>query len=150
MNHHFMFSSDEWLGEGLIHLSMSQEPLAFMTRWKKHALKDSDSIEVVQEVQIKGMNEVMINQFTFENFASKDMRVVLENSNIGRVEGVVISTENLIGWEFKDMQIPFQGFEFYEQQNPQEYLMRAEYSSGDDASTLITGKIWKKTDEKIS
>jgi hypothetical protein len=144
MNHDFIFGADEWLGEGTIRLSMSEEPLHFVTRWKRHAEDASGIIEVIQEVQIKGINEMMINHFTFSQFDSKKMNIILENNTVGKVEGIGVVNAHVIGWEFNRPDVHFQGFEFYEKQNENQYLMKAEYSSDDEYRTFISGKIWKK------
>lgn len=144
MNHHFIFSADEWLGEGTITLSMSQEPLHFFTRWKREATDDKGIFELVQEVQIKGINEVMINHFTFNTNDTKNMEITLENNTVGKVQGTGVINPEVIGWEFNNPEVHFQGFEFYEKQNQDQYLMRGEYSSDEDFRTTITGKIWKK------
>lgn len=145
MNHHFIFEAHEWLGEGTIQLSMSEEPLYFVTKWKRQQDDSHDFIEVVQEVQIRGMNEVMINHFTFSQIDSKKMNITLENNTVGKVEGTGVVNPNVIGWEFNRPDVHFQGFEFYEKQTDDQYVMRGEYSSDDDYRTYITGKIWKKT-----
>jgi hypothetical protein len=144
MNHNFIFSNDDWLGEGTIRLSMSEEPLHFVTRWKRHSEDPSGIIEVIQEVQIKGINEIMINHFTFSKSEGKNIEITLENNTVGKVEGKGVVNPAVIGWEFNNPEVHFQGFEFYEKQNDDQYLMRGEYSSDDDYRTFITGKIWKK------
>lgn len=144
MNHHFIFEADEWLGEGTIKLSMSEEPLFFVTRWKRQAHEEGGPIEVIQEVQIKGINETMVNHFTFSPVDAKNMTITLENNTVGKVEGTGVVNQDVIGWEFNSPQVHFQGFEFYEKQNQDQYLMRGEYASDDDYRTYITGKIWKK------
>jgi hypothetical protein len=144
MNQHFIFSTDEWIGEGTIRLSMSEEPLHFVTRWKPQPKDASGMIEVIQEVQIKGINEMMINHFTFATADLNNIDIVLENNTVGKVQGTGILNPNIIGWEFNQPQVHFQGFEFYEKQNSDQYLMRGEYASDDDYRTYITGKIWKK------
>lgn len=144
MNHHFIFSEDEWLGEGTILLSMSEEPLVFFTRWKPVNTGIENFYEMTQEVQIKGINEVMINQFTFKLESPKNLVATLENNTVGKVEGKGVVNPEVIGWEFNNPEVHFQGFEFYEKLNQDQYAMRGEYSSDDDYRTYITGKIWKK------
>jgi hypothetical protein len=144
MTHHFIFEADEWLGEGVIKLSMSDEPLYFLTRWKRQNDQEDGFFEVIQEVQIKGINEVMVNQFTFTRQGHKNLDVILENNTVGKVIGHGVVNETTIGWEFNCPNVHFQGFEFYEKQNQDQYLMRGEYSSDDEYRTFITGKIWKK------
>lgn len=144
MNHHFIFSQDQWLGEGTIQLSMSDEPLHYFTRWKREEGDGDKVIEMVQEVQIKGINEMMVNHFTFFMQDEKNIIVTLENNTVGKVTGKGVVNPLIIGWEFNHPSVNFQGFEFFEKQSNDQYLMRGEYSSDDEYRTLITGKIWKK------
>lgn len=144
MSHQFIFESDEWLGEGVIKLTMSEEPLHFITRWKRQNGPEEGFFDVVQEVQIKGINEIMVNQFTFMVKDGNSLDVILENNTVGKVHGKGVVNDETIGWEFNCPHVHFQGFEFYEKQNQDQYVMRGEYASDDDYRTFITGKIWKK------
>lgn len=144
MNHHFIFSDEEWLGEGTIVLSMSDEPLQFFTRWKTTNTGEEGLYEITQEVQIKGINEIMVNHFTFVLSDTKNLDITLENNTVGKVQGKGVVNPEVIGWEFNNPELHFQGFEFYEKLNQDQYVMRGEYSSEDDYRTFITGKIWKK------
>jgi hypothetical protein len=144
MEHPFVFTSGEWLGEGTIQLSMSEDPLQFVTKWKLLSSADQRPIELLQEVQIKGISETMLNHFTLSDFESKSFLIKLENNTLGKVEGKGVVNPEVIGWEFNSPEANFQGFEFYEKLNDNEYSMRAEYASDDEYRTLITGKIWRK------
>lgn len=144
MTHHFVFSLDEWLGEGEIRLSMSDEPFYFTTFWKPVSLKEDPFIEYVQEVQIKGMSEISVNHFSFFEKQEKSFRINLENNTVGKVEGKGVINPDVIGWEFKNPEVHFQGFEFYEKVNDSLYKLSAEYFADGDYRTVITGKIWKK------
>ena len=64
--HSFMFSPGRWLGEGKICLNMVEEELFFFTRWNI-GLEEDGCIECVQEIQVKGLSEVMINHFRISN-----------------------------------------------------------------------------------
>ena len=144
MDHHFIFNLDEWLGEGGIQLSMSAEPLYFITRWKAVSSKEDPLIEYVQEVQIKGMSEVTVNHFSFFEKQEKSFRINLENNTVGKVEGKGVINPQVIGWEFKNPEVHFQGFEFYEKVSDSEYKISGEYSADGNYRTTIKGKIWKK------
>ncbi len=147
-SHEFIFSPGEWLGEGSITLSLVDEPLNFVTKWRILPRDQSGLIECCQEVQIKGIQDVMTNQFVFFDMNSEGFNVLLENNTLGKVEGKGVVGPQVFGWEFNAKDIAFQGFEFYEKQGDDLYWMRAEYASADDYRTIITGKIWKKTPEK--
>ena len=50
----------------------------------------------------------------------------------------------MIAWEFRVPEIGFEGFETYEKQPDDTYLMHAEYATDDQLRTVIKGKIWQK------
>jgi hypothetical protein len=143
--HAFIFSPQAWLGEGQIQLNMVEEELSFVTRWRVSSPDPSGVIECVQEVQVKGLSDVMHNQFTFFDLSSTGFLVELENQALGKVQGKGVLSEKVIAWEFKAEDIGFEGFEFYELQPDHSYAMRAEYASTDQFRTFIQGKVWKQT-----
>jgi hypothetical protein len=142
--HPFIFTPDAWLGEGKIQLNMVEEELSFFTRWSITHPDGLGRIECMQEIQVKGLAEVMINQFALFDLTPSGFSIELENQSLGKIIGKGIISENLIGWEFRNPEIGFEGFEFYEKQPDGSYLMRAEYASSDQFRTLIQGKVWKK------
>lgn len=142
-NHPFILEPKPWIGEGKIILNMVEESLGFFTRWNVSHLNGSEKIECVQEVQIKGLSEVMLNQFFFYDLSQNNFIVELENQALGRVQGKGIINEKVIAWEFRVAELGFEGFEFYEKQSDNSYLMRAEYSSSDQFRTIIQGKVWQ-------
>ncbi|NGX59341.1 MAG: hypothetical protein KR126chlam3_00492 [Chlamydiae bacterium] len=143
-DHSFLFSPKKWLGEGKIKLSMVEEELDFFTRWNLGALDQGGKIPASQEVQIKGMNEIMHNQFLITDLTSSHFNLELENAALGTIIGKGIIKENLIAWEFRHSELGFEGFEFYERQPDGTYLVRAEYATPDQYRTIIQGKIWEK------
>lgn len=148
--HPFIFKPGAWLGEGKITLSMMEEELPFYTRWSIPPANDKGLIACIQELQIAGLSDMMNNQFSFYDIASKDFVIELENQTIGKVVGKGLIKPNLIGWEFRLGHLGFEGFEFYETcDEPDTYLLHAEYSTSDDFRTVIHGKVWKKAPDKI-
>ena len=144
-DHTFILTPSQWLGEGKIILNMVQEELSFFTRWNV-ATKDSTGlIECVQEIQVKGLSDVMMNQFIFTSFTPTGFSVELENQAIGKVVGGGVINDKVIGWEFRMPDLGFEGFEFYEKQPDDSYLMHAEYATTDQFRTLIKGRVWKAT-----
>ncbi len=141
--HSFMFSPGKWLGEGKIRLNMVEEELSFFTRWTINQEEDG-SIECVQEIQVKGLSEVMSNHFRLSNIHSATFSVFMENHAIGKVEGTGIIDESHLGWEFRVKELGFEGFECYEKQEDNSYLMKAEFATVDQLRTTIQGKIWKQ------
>lgn len=144
MTHLFLLEPKNWLGEGKISLSMSDEELDFYTRWNATAKDPQGEIAAQQEVQIKGMSDVMHNQFVITDLTPTHFIIELENAALGTITGKGIIKDNLIAWEFRDQELGFEGFEFYEKQEDGSYLMRAEYSTPDQYRTTIKGKIWEK------
>ena len=138
-----MFSPGKWLGEGKIRLNMLEEELSFFTRWSI-GIEEEGSIECVQEIQVKGLSDIMVNQFRLSNIQPSGFSLLMENHAIGKVEGVGIISETLVGWEFRVKDLGFEGFEYYEKQLDDSYLMKGEFSTVDQLGTNIQGKIWKQ------
>lgn len=143
-DHPFLFSPKKWLGEGKIRLSNIEEELDFYTRWNLDAVDDEGNIPASQEVQIKGMSDIMQNQFVITDVSGTHFTITLENATLGTITGKGLIKDDLIAWEFRDSEIGFEGFEFYEKQPDGSYLMRAEYATPEQDRTFIRGKIWEK------
>lgn len=143
--HPFLLYPNRWLGEGKIQLNLFEDELAFVTKWESSFKTPQGNIECVQEIQIKGLSDVMHNQFSLFNMNPNGFQIELENLALGKVVGKGILTDKLIAWEFRVPDLSFEGFEFYEKQKDGSYLMRAEYSTSDQYRTLIVGKIWQQT-----
>lgn len=147
-NHPFLLEPKKWLGEGKIKLSMVEEDLEFYTRWNLGAKTTSGEISAIQEVQIKGISDVMNNQFRVTELTPTQFKIELENAALGTIIGKGIIKDNLIAWEFRDEATGFEGFEFYEKQQDGTYLMRAEYATADQHRTIIRGRLWEKVEQK--
>lgn len=128
---------------------MVEEELDFMTRWSLGAQDAEGMIPAEQEVQIKGMNDIMHNKFIITDITSTTFMIELENAALGTIVGKGVIKEDLIAWEFRDNELEFEGFEFYEKQEDGSYLMRAEYATSDHYRTTIRGKIWEKLPEGV-
>jgi hypothetical protein len=142
--HVFILSEQEWLGEGNIRLSMVDEPLHFQTHWNNKKKDSSGLIECLQKIQIKGISDVMHNQFLIYDLNNNQFVIELENLALGKVIGKGIIKEKLIAWEFRASELGFEGFELYERQADGSYLMSAEYATSDQLRTMIQGKLWVK------
>ena len=142
--HPFIFSATSWIGEGKIQLNRVEEELIFYTRWNILPRDDHGLITCSQEIQVKGLSDVMTNQFFFSDVNPTGFLIELENQALGKVAGKGIVSDKVIGWEFSNPEIGFEGFEFYEKQEDDSYLMRAEYASSEEFRTIIRGKVWKK------
>ncbi len=141
-SHPFILTPSSWLGEGKIQLNMVEEELAFFTRWNVAHTNGSGQIECVQEIQVKGLSDIMINHFIFYDITPTSFSIDLENQALGKVIGQGVINDQVIGWEFRVADMGFEGFEFYERQIDGSYLMRAEYATSDQFRTLIKGKVW--------
>lgn len=142
--HPFLFKPAIWLGEGKIELNLVDETLTFFTRWKIGAKDDQGRIEAIQEIEIKGLSDIMRNEFIFAEITDKDFVVEIENEAIGIVKGKGIISPESISWEFRDIGQELEGFEFYERQEDNGYYFRADYATTDQFRTEIRGKIWEK------
>ncbi len=142
--HPFILTPSCWLGQGKIQLDMVAEELAFFTRWNISSPDEEGRIACVQEIQVKGLSDVMHNQFSIYALSNGEFKIELENQALGRIEGKGLINEKVIAWEFRIEEIGFEGFEFYELQEDQNYTMRAEYATSDQFRTLIQGHVWQQ------
>jgi hypothetical protein len=147
-NHSFLLTPGSWLGQGHIQLNMVAEELAFVTKWSIGQNDAGGRIECVQEIQIKGLSDIMHNQFNIFDLNSGEFQIELENDALGTITGKGLINEKVIAWEFRIEEMGFEGFEFYEKQDEQNYLMRAEYATADQFRTVIHGKVWKQMQQK--
>lgn len=144
MKHQFLMTPCTWLGQGKIQLNMVAEELGFMTRWHIKPIDGDGRIECTQEIQVKGLSEVMHNEFLIHNLIGGEFSIDLENQALGRVTGKGLINDKVIAWEFRVEAIGFEGFELYEKQDDKNYLMRAEYATDDQFRTLIQGRLWQQ------
>ncbi len=144
----FLLQSGIWLGEGKICLTSSDEELKFYTRWTVPPIDSSGMLECVQDIEISGISDKMRNVFSLSEIGEKKFHIELENQTLGRIVGKGIIKENTIGWELRNLELGFEGFEFYNRESDDSYFMRAEYATSEDYRTIIQGRIWKKK-EKI-
>lgn len=150
VQHAFLLTPGVWLGAGKIQLNMVAEELNFFTRWNIEKADNDGRIECMQEIQVKGLSEIMQNGFTFYNFHTGEFEVELENQALGKIIGKGLITDKTMAWEFRVEEIGFEGFEFYEKQEDLTYLMRAEYATSDQFRTLIQGKVWQQANSTTS
>lgn len=142
--HSFILTPSSWLGEGKIKLNMVEEELGFFTRWNVASTSPEGKIECVQEIQVKGLSDIMLNEFHLFDLSVQQFAISLENEALGKVHGKGLINDKVIAWEFRVPDIGFEGFEFYEKIDDENYLMRAEYATADEFRTVINGKIWKQ------
>jgi hypothetical protein len=150
MEHYFILKPSIWLGEGKIQLNMSEEDLLFCTRWNVAQKDRKGRIECFQEIQVKGLSEIMHNQFLFFDLGPGNFSLELDNPHLGKVVGRGLITEKVIAWEFRSSEMGFEGFEMYERQADDVYLLHAEYATTDQLRTVIRGKVWQENSSKRS
>jgi hypothetical protein len=143
--HQFLLSPSSWLGQGKIQLNMVSEELAFFTRWDVSNVDGDGRIECNQEIQVKGLSDIMSNEFLIYNLTGGEFSIELENQALGKITGKGLVNDKVIAWEFRVEEIGFEGFELYEKQDEKNYLMRAEYATSDQFRTLIQGRVWQQT-----
>lgn len=148
--HEFLLSPSSWMGQGKIKLNMVAEELVYFTRWDIGNPDAAGRIGCFQEIQIKGLSDIMHNQFTIYNLNSGEFAIDLENQALGKIVGKGVINEKIIAWEFRIEEMGFDGFEFYEKIDEKNYLMRAEYATSDQFRTMIEGKVWKQAQPSSS
>lgn len=146
--HQFILSPSTWLGEGKIQLNMVEEELGFVTKWTVSQKNNEGKIECIQEIQVKGLSDIMHNQFMFFDLSPGTFSLELDNPAVGKIVGKGLITDKVIAWEFRATQIGFEGFELYEKQPDDTYFMHAEYATTDQLRTVIKGKVWQDLSKK--
>lgn len=149
-NHLFIFSPGTWSGEGKIALSMVEEELIFNAKWGVQNKDLTGKIVCVQEIQIQGLSENMRNELSFYDFHSNSFSVDMENQNVGRIVGTGVFDDKTIGWEFRNNDASFEGYETYSLQSDGSYRMKGEYVTSDQFRTQIEAHIWPQSKEAPS
>lgn len=142
--HNFLFLPGLWIGEGDVSFSASPDKVHFFTKWEVNHGKDG-LIRCRQIVEIRNVDEHVINTFTISSVKENRFDIHLENDSLSKVEGKGFVDPLKLAWEFRNHET-FEGFEVYELQKGGDYMMHAEYSSPDQFRTIIDGRIWKKED----
>lgn len=146
-NHAFIFTPGTWTGDGKIVLSMVDEELVFNTSWGVQNKDFAGKVGCVQQVQIQGLSENMSNELHFYDFQGNTFVVDMENPNVGHIVGTGVFDEKTIGWEFRNNDANFEGYETYTLQPDGSYRMKGEYVTSDQFRTLIEAHIWLQSNE---
>ncbi len=149
-NHTFIFSPGTWYGEGKILLNMVEEELIFNTNWAVQNRDFAGKVTCAQDIMIQGLSENMRNELIFYDFQPKTFSVDMENQNVGRIVGTGVYDEKMIGWEFRNNDMNFEGFETYSLQPDGSYMMKGEYVTSDQFRTQIEARIWHQSKEASS
>src|SRR5271170_7951912 len=99
--HLFLLTPSSWLGQGKIQLNMVAEELAFFTRWNIGAPDEQGKIECSQDIQVKGLSDVMQNQFRIYALNNGEFQIELENQALGKITGKGLINDKVIAWEFR-------------------------------------------------
>lgn len=142
--HSFLFSSQEWVGDGTITFNEFGHGLKFYTHWKVSDTSD-ENISCTQEIEVEGLMDKTQNRFTLTEIKNNTFVISLENESLGKVMGKGVYDDKTVAWEFSNKELGFEGFEVYEIQEDGGYITRGEYISIDQLRTIIEGKVWKKT-----
>ena len=146
-DHSFIFSPGSWCGEGKIILNMVEEELIFNTNWAVQNKDFAGKVCCAQDIQIQGLSENMRNELSFYDFQAKTFSVDMENPNVGRIVGTGVYDEKMIGWDFRNNDMNFEGYETYHMQPDGSYRMKGEYVTNDQFRTLIEARIWLRSKE---
>lgn len=139
--HQFIFDSGNWIGEGNITISVLAEELPFKTTWAVESKDLSGKVSCMQNIEISGIQEGLVNELTFYSFGANSFSVDMENENVGRIVGVGFYDEQRISWEFRNNDKDFEGYESYALQPDGSYHMRGEYVTVDKIRTVLESKI---------
>lgn len=145
-NHSFIFSPGTWVGEGKITLNMVEEELIFSTQWGVQNKDFSGKVACDQQIQIQGLTESMRNELSFYDFQTNSFCVDMENQNVGKIVGTGVYDKDMVGWEFRNNDLGFEGYETYTRQQDGSYLMKGEYVS-DQFRTQIEARLWLRSHE---
>jgi hypothetical protein len=142
MSHQFIFSPGIWIGEGRILFSSSPESVRFYMRWTVEP-QEKGRIIAKQQIEIHGVQDNILNTFTFSSLSDDKFNVQLENDLVGAIKGHGVLDAKSIGWEFRSHPT-FEGFETCCLEENGDYMIHAEYASASAHRTVIDGRVWKK------
>jgi hypothetical protein len=95
----------------------------------------------VQKVDIPDQN-AQTNVFTITERTPGEFQVFLENDSLGVFSGDGVCDDHQIAWEFAHYGA-LEGLEVYEKTGEDEYSFRAEYTGGDEYTTVVHGVLTK-------
>lgn len=144
MSHHFIFTTGTWIGQGTISLSTSPEVIKFYTKWHIEEEPVKGYFKAKQIVEMEGVDEHVVNFFTFQLLDDGDFAVMAHSDLMGTRKGKGSIDTKTFSWEFSG-DPSFEGLETYELQDNGDYLLHAEYSSDVFYRTIVEGRLWKKT-----
>lgn len=142
----FLFIPGVWYAEGTVKVLSNDSEHKYWAKWRI-AEKKEGKIVAIQEVELEKIKEKNVNTFIFSQFTQDKFTVVLQNDLFGQVFGKGLINEHTIAWEFHGTDLAFEGFEIYQHLQGDQWSARAEYVSLGEPHTIITGKLWKKTEE---
>jgi hypothetical protein len=146
----FVFQPGCYEAEGVIELSLLNDLLPFVMKWHVfHPDPLRGEIECCQEIRIKGFSEILYNQYTFSEIKESSFNVIFENINLDTIKGKGVADSQFIGWEFRNLAIDYEGYEYYHRKGDHEYELRAAYTASDGLRTEIRGNMSRKPVENL-
>lgn len=143
--HTFLFFPERWIGGGNITFSASNAVIRFYTSWMIEK-GDEDKLSCIQKVEMQGVDEKVVNQFTIYDISENKFKIDLKSESIGLATGTGSIDKTKIAWEFRGTK-GVEGSEVYELQDNGDYILHAEYSSAELFRTIIDARIWQKNSE---
>lgn len=140
--HQFLLQPGEWVGEGNIEFSESDQVLFFHTLWQVHAKEDR--MLVRHTVELVGVAEKVVNTLEVYNIQPDSFAIELSNDMVQKIRGKGVVDSAQLSWEFRG-EPGFEGFELYKLQEDNGYDVHAEYLSSEQFRTIIHGSIWKRS-----
>lgn len=97
----------------------------------------------VQQVEMQGVDEKVINQFVIYAISEKKFKIDLQSESISLAKGSGVIDLKSVAWEFHGTK-GVEGFEVYQLQENGDYMMHAEYSSAELFRTIVDARLWRK------
>ena len=143
---HFIFSPGIWIGEGTISLLAVRQLIKFYTRWNIQE-EQLGILIATQVVETEGVEEHLINQWTFQKNEPLHFSVTLESASVGKITGTGRYEPRIISWEFigNESDESVKGFERYDYQESGFYFLQAKYGAAAPYCTIIDGRLWQKS-----
>ncbi len=142
IEHLFPFQPGRWIGGGKITFSASSEIIRFYTSWMIEKEEDG-RLCCVQQVEMQGVDEKVINQFVIYAISEKKFKIDLQSESISLAKGSGVIDLKSVAWEFHGTK-GVEGFEVYQLQENGDYMMHAEYSSAELFRTIVDARLWRK------
>lgn len=106
-------------------------------------------MNVVRKLGLKGFQKFFIISIPFLKIKESSFNVIFENINLDTIKGKGVADSQFIGWEFRNLAIDYEGYEYYHRKGDHEYELRAAYTASDGLRTEIRGNMSRKPVENL-